>query len=52
MPDKAIKGREAAFSEEDLQRNQLARRGVPGKEYPSSHNAIRMAPEKDPGHTA
>lgn len=55
MPDKPINGREPDFSEEDLQREQLGPRGVPGKESPA-----KMTPQRekktpknvDPGHTA
>ena len=32
MPDEPINGREPEFSEEDLQREALGPRGVPGKE--------------------
>jgi len=48
-------GREPEFSEEDMQREQLGPRGVPGKPSPA-----RMTPQRDkktpkdvdPGHTA
>jgi hypothetical protein len=55
MPtDKPINGREPEFSEEDIQREELGPRGVPGKESPA-----KMTPQgekntpKDPdtGHT-
>lgn len=50
-----INGREPDFSEEDIQREQLGPRGVPGKESPA-----KMTPQRekktpknvDPGHTA
>jgi hypothetical protein len=55
MPDEPINGREPNFSEEDLQREQLGPRGVPGKDSPT-----KMTPQRekktpkdvDPGHTA
>ena len=55
MPTEPINGREPDFSEEDLQREQLGPRGVPGKESPA-----KMTPQRerktpkhvDPGHTA
>ena len=51
----AINGREPEKSEEDIQREQLGPRGVPGKESPA-----RMTPQREkktpkdfhPGHTA
>jgi hypothetical protein len=55
MPDEPINGREPSFSEEDLQREELGPRGVPGKDSPT-----KMTPQRekktpkdvDPGHTA
>jgi hypothetical protein len=55
MPDEPINGREPALSEEDIQREQLGPRGVPGKDSPA-----KMTPQRekktpkdvDPGHTA
>jgi hypothetical protein len=55
MPDEPINGRELSLSEEDLQREELGPRGVPGKESPT-----KMTPQRekktpkdvDPGHTA
>jgi hypothetical protein len=55
MPDEPINGREPNFSEEDLQREQLSPRGVPGKDSPT-----KMTPQREkktpkdvhPGHTA
>ena len=55
MPTEPINGREPDFSEEDLQREQLGPRGVPGKESPA-----KMTPQRekktpkhvDPGQTA
>lgn len=55
MPKEPINGREPDFSEDDLQREQLGQRGVPGKESPA-----KMTPQRekktpknvDPGHTA
>jgi hypothetical protein len=35
MPSEPINGREPTFSEEDLQREELGPRGVPGKESPA-----------------
>jgi hypothetical protein len=54
MPDKPINGREPEFSEEDIQREQLGPRGVPGKPSPA-----KMTPQRekktpkdvDTGHT-
>ncbi|MEH6953086.1 hypothetical protein V4R08_17895 (plasmid) [Nitrobacter sp. NHB1] len=42
MPDKPINGREAELSEEDMQREQLGPRGVPGKESPA-----KMTPQRE-----
>jgi hypothetical protein len=55
MPDEPINGREPDKSEDDMQREKLGPRGVPGKESPA-----RMTPQRekktpkevDPGHTA
>jgi hypothetical protein len=55
MQKEPINGREPDFSEDDLQREQLRPRGVPGKESPA-----KMTPQRekktpknvDPGHTA
>jgi len=55
MPDEPINGREPSFSGEDLQREELGPRGVPGKDSPT-----KMTPQRekktpkdvDPGHTA
>jgi hypothetical protein len=42
MPDKPINGREPEFSEEDIQREELGPRGVPGKESPA-----KMTPQAE-----
>ena len=55
MPEKPINGVEPERSEDDIQREELGPRGVPGKESPA-----RMTPQRqkktpkdvDPGHTA
>ena len=55
MSKERINGREPDFSEEDIQREQLGPRGVPGKESPA-----KMTPQRekktpkdvDPGHAA
>lgn len=55
MPDKPITGVESERSEEDIQREELGPRGVPGKE-----SAAKMAAQRekktprdvDPGHPA
>ncbi|BAL77000.1 hypothetical protein [Bradyrhizobium cosmicum] len=55
MPTEPINGREPELSEDDIQREQLGPRGVPGKESPT-----KMTPQRekktpgnvDPGHTA
>ena len=55
MPDDPINGREPNFSEDDIQRDQLGPRGVPGKQDPA-----KMTPQRekktprdiDPGHPA
>lgn len=41
MPDKPIDGREPNFSEEDLQREKLGPRSVPGKESPTKRTPHR-----------
>ncbi len=54
MPDKPINGREPEFSEEDLQREQLGPRGVPGKKSPAkmTPQAEKNTPkDPDTGHT-
>jgi hypothetical protein len=53
MPEEPINGREPSFSEDDLQREELGPRGVPG-------NPTKMTPQREkktpknvnPGHTA
>jgi hypothetical protein len=55
MPDEPINGREPAKSEDDIQREKLGPRGVPGKESPAKMTPQRekTRPTKvDPGHTA
>jgi hypothetical protein len=55
MPQEPINGREPDKSEDDIQREKLGPRGVPGKESPT-----KMTPQRekktpkdvDPGHTA
>jgi hypothetical protein len=55
MPDEPINGREPDKSEDDIQRDALGPRGVPGKASPT-----KMTPQRekktphdvDPGHTA
>jgi hypothetical protein len=55
MPDDPINGREPNFSEDDIQRDQLGPRGVPGKQDPA-----KMTPQRekktpkniDPDHPA
>jgi len=42
MPEKPINGREPEFSEEDIQREQLGPRGVPGKPSPA-----KMTPQRE-----
>src|SRR5436853_7798424 len=42
MSDKPINGREPNFSEEDLQREELGPRGVPGEESPT-----KMTPQRE-----
>jgi len=42
MVEKPINGREPSFSEDDIQREQLGPRGVPGKESPT-----RMTPQRE-----
>jgi hypothetical protein len=55
MPTEQINGREPVFSEEDLQREELGPRGVPGKESPAKMTPQRekkQPKDVDPGHTA
>jgi hypothetical protein len=55
MPKEPINGREPNFSEEDIQREQLGPRGVPGKEDPAKMTPQREKKQPknvDPGHTA
>ena len=55
MPTENINGREPDFSEEDLQREQLGPRGVPGKESPTKMMPGRekkTPKDADPGRTA
>jgi hypothetical protein len=55
MPKEPVNGREPEFSEDDLQREQLGPRGVPGKESPSKMTSQRekKTPKNvDSGHTA
>ncbi len=55
MPDRPINGVEPEHSEDDIQREELGPRGVPGKESPA-----KMTPQRekktpkdvDPGHPA
>lgn len=42
MPNEPINGREPAFSEEDIQQEELGPRGVPGKESPA-----KMTPQAE-----
>jgi hypothetical protein len=54
MPDKPLNGREPAFSEEDLQREELGPRGAPGKSNSATMTpqAEKNTPEDpDTGHT-
>jgi hypothetical protein len=55
MFNEPLNGREAALSEEDIQREELGPRGVPGKESPTkmaSQREKRTSKDSDPGHTA
>jgi hypothetical protein len=55
MPDQPINGREPDFSEDDLQREQLGPRGVPGQASPANMTPQRQKKtpkDVDPGHTA
>jgi hypothetical protein len=55
MTDEPINGREPDRSEEDIQREKLGPRGVPGKESPAKMTPQRekkTSKEVDPGHTA
>jgi hypothetical protein len=55
MQKEPINGRETDFSEDDLQREELGPRGLPGQQDPA-----KMTPQRekktpknvDPGHTA
>jgi hypothetical protein len=54
MPDEPINGREPDFSEDDIQREQLGPRGVPGKPSPAkmTPQAKKNMPKNvDQGHT-
>jgi hypothetical protein len=55
VPDEPINGREPSFSEEDLQREELDPRGVPGRYSPTKMTRQRekkTPKDVDPGHTA
>ena len=55
MTDEPINGREPDKSEDDIQREKLGPRGVPGKESPAKMTPQRekkTPKEVDPGHTA
>jgi hypothetical protein len=55
MPKEPINSREPGFSEDDMQREQLGPRGVPGKPDPAKMTPQRekKTPQNvDPGHTA
>jgi hypothetical protein len=55
VPEEPINGREPKFSEEDLQREELGPRGVPGKASPDKMTPQRekkQPKDVDPGHTA
>jgi hypothetical protein len=55
MPKDPINGREPELSEDDIQREELGPRGVPGKESPARMTPQRekkMPNDVDPGHTA
>ena len=55
MAEKPINGREPERSEEDIQRDQLGPRGVPGKASPArmtSQREKKTPKHDDPGHTA
>ena len=55
MPKEPINGREPALSEEDIQREELGPRGVPGKGSPAKMTQQRekkTPKDADPGHTA
>jgi hypothetical protein len=52
MPDKPINGREPEFSEEDIQREELGPRGVPGKSCENDAAGGKECAEgADTGHT-
>jgi hypothetical protein len=55
MPKEPINGPEPTFSEDDIQREQLGPRGVPGVEDPAKMTPQRekkMPKNVDPGHPA
>ena len=55
MPKEPIDGPEPTFSEDDIQREQLGPRGVPGVEDPAKMTPQRgkkMPKNVDPGHPA
>jgi hypothetical protein len=55
MPKEQVNGQEPEFSEEDLQREELGLRGVPGKESPAKMTPQRekkQPKDVDQGHTA
>jgi len=55
MPKEPINSREPGFSEDEMQREQLGPRGVPGKPDPAKMTPQRekKTPQNvDPGHTA
>jgi hypothetical protein len=54
-PQEPVDGREPDFSEDDIQREQLGPRGVPGKADPAKMTPQREKKQPkhvDPGHTA
>jgi hypothetical protein len=55
MPKEPINGPEPTFSEDDIQREQLGPRGLPGAEDPAKMTPQRqkkMPKNVDPGHAA
>jgi hypothetical protein len=54
MPDEPINGREPDKSEDDIQREKLGPRGVPGKEpdQDEPQREKKTPGDVDPGHTA